>query len=248
MRDIDISTLNAENYFALWTVCAFLGSLPAVRLPGPVVGYWAKGPGRWRYFWSLPTQLLVMPFLFYHALSSYDFSFDSWCNAWGQRPRWSFVQADAGTSDWVFVYLFPMWLLFDFLLTKVSPLMRAHHAVCLFGHLLGVIVWPAGFPWYMAGVTVLEVGSASSAIMSVWGRSRLAIGIYQIGMLLSNIAAVAASIAWAGVVKELPAQMITMSLTAGLSYLRQAEANKAIAFHLKLIHTTWLAWSPSPTA
>ena len=226
----------AEKLFFTWLVVALFFTLPVFRLDGPVEGYYANGPGRWRFFWAIPTQLLVLPALLAFSYAAHGFSFEAWCKKWEQRASraYVFAQGRASTAEMVFIYLFPGWLLLDWVLVEVRPLMALHHIVCIIGHVGGVIIWPWGFPWYFAGVVALEIGSCCCNIMCVWARSRCAMALLIVGMTASNLTACATMRRWALATRPFVGKVIGMFITVGLAYVREEEAFKSVTHHMKL--------------
>ena len=208
---------------AIWLVLALVLALPQLRIEGAVQGYFSNGPPRWRALWALPTQLLVMPSLLAIAYDDHGMELARWLRA-GER------HSARGRAECVFLYLFPTWLLLDFMLVHVRPLMLAHHAVCLMGHLVAYRL-SAGFPFYFAGNVVLEMGSACCNVLCIWPHAPLSLGLYMVGMTLSNVGATVCAACWAWSVRPIPAKAFALVITVALAIVRQREAFKAWSAH-----------------
>jgi len=176
-----------------------------------------------------------MPVLFLRARDAYDFSMQHWSHAWsvGQHAhRWV---AGAAAAERVFVYMFPSWLMLDFVLVEVRPLMLIHHVVCLVGHGIATLGVPVGFPFYFAACVALELGSACCNLLCIWPRSRLALEVYMVGMTLSNAAALVLMAYWVRAVRPNSVRAIGIGITVALAFVREREACKAMAVHLEMM-------------
>ena len=211
-------TFSAEALYILWLAISWPAAYFFMEVvKGDVVGYYASGPPRWRPAWGMPTQICVLPLLFTLAYRANGGSLASWCKHWqtGLGDRWS----------WIFIYLFPTWLMLDFVLCEVRALMVAHHVTCIVGHLIAAIVLPAGFPYYFAGVIALECGSFSCNVLCLI-YTRVVLNVYLSCMTISNLFAVACMVQWCRAVRSKAGCVIAIFITVVLAALRQREAFK----------------------
>ena len=154
------------------------------------------GAPLWRCALALPTQLLVLPGLFGFGWASNGWSMGEW------RRRWDAAEVDWNAAESAYFCVFGGFMLVDFCICSVRPVMALHHVVCLLGHVTGVILDPLGMPDYFAGVVALEMGSAACNLYWLYPQSRLASLIYLLGMPLSNLLALYSATQWAFAVSE----------------------------------------------
>ncbi|KAL1504068.1 hypothetical protein AB1Y20_010478 [Prymnesium parvum] len=199
--------------------CALVLQLrPAFQLhfKHEVQGYFADGAPRWRCALGLLTQAAVLPALF--AASAYRRG--GGMRRWGAR----FAAGDATAGEWTFVLLFAAFLLLDWRLVDVRPLMAAHHAVCLAGHAVGTLLRPHAFPYYFAGVCALELGSASCNLFCMYPSSA-AVGVAYLAIVsATHLATLACAVRWVEAVRSRASQAFALVVTVGLVVIRQKEA------------------------
>jgi len=149
------------------------------------------GMPRWRNILAIPTQLLLLPLLY------------------------------AMRADWTFTYVFALYMVMDFLLLRLEPIMVAHHLVCLAGHTITCLILPEGFGTYFLGVVALEVGSGT---MNVWytnHESRWCAALYVFGMSASNALGLYAAYAWVLLPLPLVPKVTNLVISLPLLALRQ---------------------------
>ena len=165
----------AETLAIGWATCYVVASRTMPKVFGSQS---VGGTVRWRTAWAIPTQFVVLPLLY-----TYRGEALSLC----------------------FTYLFALYMLLDFVLVKLTPIMYAHHAACLTGHLLTCLLLPGGFVTYFAGVVALEFGSGCMNFWLLDYGSNWRTRLYVVGMTLSNAAAVLAGVQWAAL--DLPLEL-----------------------------------------
>ncbi len=218
----------------LWLVVAYFVCGPLERLvPGPVEGFFANGPPKWRCIWAMPTQVLVFPPAFVLARRR-SRSMKHWCAEW--------ARTQGGEWSWLFAYVFPAFLLIDFAITHVRPMLTLHHITCLVGHYVGTFAVREAFPYYFAGVVALELGSAGCNLFCYYPSFE---AFYLIATTASNIITLLCTRRWcqtvdaAGRVRRgAPrTRRATVSvyfggaLTLGLVAMRQKEAYRCWTGH-----------------
>jgi len=223
--------VDAAVVFAIWLTAQLLLCAPLARaVPGPVEGYFHDGPPRWKCILNMLTQLLVLPPLLACSLTAYGGSFDRWSRSLMKsslRGMKSSLQGGV-CIEWVFICIFPTWLLLDFVLVEVRVLMFLHHVVCLFGHYLACFAFPRGFPWYFVGVVALELGSCFCNIFSLWPTSKLAQWVYLVGMSISNMVALECMRRWRHGAHPIAAWGIVVAVITGVLVAgRQRETYRA---------------------
>lgn len=105
-----------------------------------------------------------------------------WRNALGTLTQWvtmpslllsRLLLAPAQTYepivDSCFVNVFASFMLFDFAVLDLNPMMIAHHGTCLLGHLYAACTAPEAFVHYFTSVVALELGSGCSCVWWLWG-------------------------------------------------------------------------------
>ncbi|KAL1530949.1 hypothetical protein AB1Y20_001840 [Prymnesium parvum] len=199
---------------AAWLGFNLLLSRAAARSFGRAV---VDGTPLWRSASGLGTSLLSLPLLFAAALSS-----AGGIAAWSRRC----AQLGLLTFDWAYFFVFGGLMLVDFAQgVLLTPLLRAHHAVCLCCHLFACLAALPAFPHYFAGVVALELGSAATcahALRPVAFPSAALLGV----MSASNLAAALCTLRWHAALRE--AQPIAAwggaSVSAVLMLARQRDA------------------------
>ena len=181
----------AEALAASW-VAAFLVASRA--LPPRLGSHLIGGMERWRDAWAIPTQLVLLPLLF--ALRG-------------------------AVADATFTYLFALYMLLDFPLCNLGPMLVAHHVVCLVGHAITTTMLPAGFDTYFFGVVALEAGSGCMNVWLMDYASRWRTAFFAVGMSASNAAALLAAWRWAMLPLPLVPKVVNLLISLPLIALRQ---------------------------
>jgi len=151
----------------IWGACWLAGQLVISFLGAKIFGSVdAGGMPRWRSAVGLPTQAVILPLQL--------------CLSGGEA---STVSAAA------FRYVFPSYMLLDFALLKVEPLLTCHHLACLLGHWVVCSFTPEGFSTYFAGVVSLEAGSACLNFYWLSPEVRWRGWFCLVGMTSSNLCA-----------------------------------------------------------
>lgn len=181
------------------------------------------GTPRWRCYMQMPLHLGVFPMCVACAVWE--------TRSLRRRGERCVDLGRLGEAERTFAYVFAYVLSVDFVYVAVypahtimRPLVFAHHVACLLGHMYAVVASLAGFPCYMASVSALELGSATSNIF-VLSASRGAAWLYLIGMTLSNLAATALLLLWARRARPRGrlARGLPVVITAVLMAFRQRE-------------------------
>ena len=143
------------------------------------------GAPRWRSAVGLITQVIILPVLKIasmrddmHACSAPCFSHD-----------------DVNATGNAFAVIFPLLMLLDFFLCQLSPLIMAHHLVCILGHLYACTAAQRAFPAYFGGVVALELGSAANGLYCLLPNTFRARHLLVL-MTLSNLAALGCVSLW----------------------------------------------------
>eukprot|EP00966_Prymnesium_polylepis_P157734 3645575-Prymnesium_polylepis.1 len=168
-----------ESYLvgAAWLACHELACRATARMFGsePV-----GGSPRWRSAAGFATSLVALPLLLIVSLSLAG-SFEHWSHRCAVQGL--------GPYDWACVFIFGGLMSVDLLQgTMLNALLIAHHVTCLAGHTYATLYNPAAFPYYVAAVVALELGSAGSGAHALWPRSFSAASLLAV-MTLSNAAA-----------------------------------------------------------
>jgi hypothetical protein len=170
----------ASSVVFAW-IASYWSAVPLFQaaFPGEVAGYFSDGPPKWRAASGVAVQMTLLV-LFVLAYDAHGRSLQRWSAAWTRDRKCSWT--------WMFVGVFPSWLLLDYALLHLRPLMHKHHLLCLVGHLAGCLVWPDGLPFYFSGVVALELGSAACNIHCIYGPQSLSSAlVYSIGLTLTHL-------------------------------------------------------------
>ena len=191
----------------------------------------------WRLVLCLPVQLGLLPALFALGwwwngdLTTWG---ASWVEALEQMKAGDFFSRRCQFTS-AFVYIFAAFLAVDFFWIDLDVLMVAHHVTCLVGHGLAAVVFPAGFPWYFAGVICLEIGSMGNNLLDALEPSpgkpwRAPLAYAQVVLMsLSHVGTLWCVAGWAA--KKMPysasSKVFGVSLTLVLAAVREHEAIRA---------------------
>lgn len=135
---------------------------------------------------------------------------------------------NGATGERTFMYIFAIYLLLDFVLVHLDPLLILHHVFCLVGHLI-VCVWlPEGLRIYLSGVVALEIGSGSMNQFALYPDKGPHAAVYAVGMTLSNSAALWLTYEWVRLPIPIFPKVLNMVITAIMIYLRQKSCHKYI--------------------
>lgn len=181
----------AELLAALWVISSVTGSRV---LPGIYGTHMAHGAPLWRSALSIPTQWLVLPLC--------------WI-------------LNTPTTQRLFIYIFALYMITDFVVTPLSKLLMLHHVFCLLGHGIVVLVLPSTFPIYFAGVVSLEVGSGFYNLFCLRPDVQWRAVSYAISMTVSNIIAVVLGYRWLMLDIHLAPKVLNTVITVIMVYLRQ---------------------------
>ena len=188
----------AEMLAVLWAATYLLAS----RVMPSVYGRQNSGGcERWRNFWGIPNQLIVLPLL--HVVGGV-------------------------TSERAFLYIFFLYLALDFVLVKMDFVIQLHHVVCLIGHGIVVGLLSQGVSTYMTGVVALEIGGGFSNIYDLHKSARWPAIAFAVGMTISNAAAAMVAYEWALLPIQVLPKACTLMMTAGLIVMRQKSGMEAI--------------------
>lgn len=201
-----------------WTVWLVANDL-ARRYAQPKYGSQiVEGMPLWRSWSGLVTQLLSLPLLFGHS-----YALDSNIGDWCIRCHRSGLSA----RDLAFAHVFGSLMLIDFMQMHINPLIMAHHIVCFICNLYASTVTLRAFPWYIAGVTALEIGSAGNGLNCLWPK-HFTLGMYVTLMTVSNVTAAICTWQWASLSPEQPVlRWAGAIVSAGLIFMRQLESTKS---------------------
>ena len=207
---------------AVWFGCALVARKVLMRRVGSAD---TGGFPRWRATIGYTTQAVVLPAVFMLALGLAGSS----DHPLGRMAAWSEAEFH-GVRHWTtyaFASIFGGLMLFDLALLQPETMILLHHILCLGGLLCAIVCAPSMYPYFIAGVMMLEVGSG--ACNYYWcDRSRLRSHLYGWGMSLSNIGALYCSCCWSfSASADGPAAWLgwlSFVLIAGLVYMRQKEA------------------------
>lgn len=94
-------------------------------------------------------------------------------------------------------------MLIDLVQVPMSLLIVAHHLVCFVCNAYATTMALRAFPWYVAGVTALELGSGGNCLVCLWPK-RFTTTAFLVTMSLSNLAAAFCTWQWAAALPELP--------------------------------------------
>jgi hypothetical protein len=214
-----------EPYLVLlvWLAAALLAVAALKRgVPGAVEGFFSDGPPRWRAAMGIPTQFLFFPGLLLASALK--------CRGGG---GWARQWSSGGAIDcaWAetFVLVFPVYMVLDFAIVEVRPLMAAHHVLCTVGHLVGCShVFRKGLPHYFMAAVALEMGSGACNVFCLYPHQPAALTLYLIVMGMSNLLAVACLLRWANTLRPLGFGAYAVLLVSGaLIAARQRVAHSA---------------------
>ena len=168
-------TMRAEPLAAHLLALAWAAHAIVLQRTGAAQRWWgAEVVGsfpRWRNMLMMPLAAAAFPACLYGMAN--------------QTTRWA---AGGSFWHWLFVDLLFLYLLLDIAwVPRMGPVMLAHHVVCLVVHALESFVFVAGFELYLAGVVVIELGSAACNVHTLYPRSRAALALYVVGMTASNL-------------------------------------------------------------
>ena len=201
---------------AAWVLAYVVASRTLPRVFGKAV---VGGMELWRGVWALPTQLVLFPVA---------------------------LTLRGETADWLFTYVFMLYMLLDFVLAgHLDFIYYIHHSVCVLGHMIVVFALPdEAFTTYFAGVVALELGSGA---MNVWAltRARWANALYAIGMTLSNAAAAYLTWRWSQLQIALVPKAVCLVVASALVVLRQkaCHENVRVGAPRHLLHSIKQRWS-----
>ena len=79
----------------------------------------------------------------------------------GRMAAWSAAELGGlrHAATHTFAFIFGGLMVFDLVLLKVEPLILLHHVLCLGGLLYASLQAPSLYPYFLAGVMLLELGS-----------------------------------------------------------------------------------------
>eukprot|EP00929_Paragymnodinium_shiwhaense_P080661 TRINITY_DN42082_c0_g1_i1.p1 TRINITY_DN42082_c0_g1~~TRINITY_DN42082_c0_g1_i1.p1 ORF type:complete len:351 (+),score=47.06 TRINITY_DN42082_c0_g1_i1:90-1142(+) len=150
-----------------------------------------SGFPRWRWYMSASTQAFVFPALIAVVLSYWPagLSLDAWFSASaasaGQPSRW-YTYALFASQARDMIPRMP---------AAASKLMVIHHWIVCVSCCLALLT-PGGFGIFVAGSFLLECGSMTYNLRTLYGGSTLVAVVYQVCMLASNLAACYLSLLW----------------------------------------------------
>jgi hypothetical protein len=189
---------SAELLALAWTVSLLLGARVLPSIFGSVK---VAGAPRWRSVSSLGTQWVVFP----------------WCYFCG-----------AATGQRLFIYVFALYMLLDFVIVKLDTLLIVHHIFCLLGHALVCMYEPIGLPTYFAGVVALEMGSGCMNQYCVYPRWAGGALLYAVGMSISNAAGLFFAYRWWLLPISPWTKLLNVVITVIMVFLRQKSCRKYI--------------------
>lgn len=189
---------SAELLALAWTFSLLLGSRILPRIFGNAK---VAGAPRWRSVSSLGTQWVVLP----------------WCYFRG-----------AAIGERLFIYVFALYMLFDFVIVKLDALLIVHHIFCLLGHVLVCVYEPIGLPTYFAGVVALEMGSGCMNQYCVYPLWAGGAPLYMVGMSISNVAGLYFAYKWCLLPISPWTKLLNVLITVIMVFLRQKSCRKYI--------------------
>ena len=189
----------AASLVLLWSAAYLLASR---TLPQRFGRNDCGGVERWRCAWGIPSQLGILPLLY---------------------------AVGGSTAELCFLLLFPTYMILDFILAgKVDALIKAHHCVCLCGHVIVVRMLPGeAIPTYFAGAVALEVGGGCANIYDLDRSSRWRVALFAVGMSISNVLALGIAWEWAQLPIAFAPKAATLLMTFGLVLARQKSSIEA---------------------
>ena len=198
------------------------------------------GTPRWRCYMQMLPHVLVLPLCVVCAVRS-----DPTRSLRRRGERCADV--GLGLPERTFGYIFGYALLADFAYALAWPailsrLVTAHHVVCLLGHAYTVTATASAFPTYMAAVSALELGSASSNlfVLALAHAPRTAAYVYAAVMTASNLASIALLVLW--VRRARPLGRVARGLPAFITLVRVL----VLTLILTLTLTLTLTLEPNP--
>lgn len=212
---------------AVWLGCTLVARTVLMR----TVGFADTGGfPRWRATIGFTTQALVLPVVFMLALGLAGASE----HPLGRMAAWSDAER-GGSRHWAthaFAHIFGGLMLFDLALLQFEPMILAHHILCLGGLLCAIACAPSRYPYFLAGVMLLEVGSGACNFYWCDRAQEPRRQLYGWGMSLSNLGALCCAACWSfSAAEDGPAAWLgglSFALIAVLAYMRQAEAMKLV--------------------
>ena len=227
--EISVSALVGAATGAVWLGCTLFARSVLMRTVGSAD---TGGFPRWRATIGYVTQALVLPSVFMVALrlgGSSDHSL-------GLMAAWSAAELNGlrHAATHAFAWIFGGLMLFDLALLQFEPMILAHHILCLGGLLCASVCAPSMYPYFIAGVMILELGSGACNFYWCDRSQPLRSYLYGWVMSLSNLGALCCSARWSfSAAVDGPAAwlgVLSFSLIAGLAYMRQKEAMKYVLF------------------
>jgi len=171
------------------------------------------GCPRWNYHVSILAQLVTFPALVVPAWASKNFSLE-WLEAsWDSYPSMNFER--------LFLYTMVGYLTKDFLV-KMDALLYLHHAVCLFGTVCWLYASCKGLTCFIFGTMILELGSASFNLWTLYRHIPCSRILYMMIMSASNLIAVLIVLRFC-LFPEPPIglKILFTTSTVGLAFMRQ---------------------------
>jgi hypothetical protein len=194
-----MATVGTAELLALaWTCSLLLGSRVLPRIFGSMQ---VAGAPRWRSVSSLGTQWVIFPWCYFHG---------------------------AEVGERLFIYVFTLYMLLDFVVVKLDALLIVHHIFCLLGHALVCVYEPIGLPMYFAGVVALEMGSGSMNQYCVYPGWVGGAILYAVGMSVSNVVALYFAYRWCLLPLSPWTKLLNMAITVVMVFLRQKSCRKYI--------------------
>lgn len=126
----------------------------------------------------------------------------------------------------LFLLVFAAFMLYDFAVLDMRPVLQAHHYACLVCHAYAASLGTrdAAFRWYFAGVAALEAGSAACNLWCLYPAD--ALWFYVVGMTVSNFASVDCVRRWAKstTVASRTGRVLSVTVLVVLAAIRQKMA------------------------
>mmetsp|Transcript_7711 Transcript_7711/g.10270 ORF Transcript_7711/g.10270 Transcript_7711/m.10270 type:complete len:265 (+) Transcript_7711:53-847(+) len=135
------------------------------------------GVPRWNYYVSIFTQLLTFPTIVISAWASKNFEFEWFEASWDSHPSMKF--------EWLFIYILSGYLAKDFLV-EMDLMLYLHHIVCLGGTIAWIFLPFPGVTCFMTGTMLLEFGSMSYNMWSLYPNLKLSNPVFFTIMTASN--------------------------------------------------------------
>jgi hypothetical protein len=143
------------------------------------------GAPLWRSAAGLPTQLVALPLLFWHAYAFERYSLPRWVDRTDKLLSY---------RDELWCYIFSSLMAIDFFTDALArPQLWLHHIVCLLATAYAIADPTRSYPFFILGATVLELGSAAASLNCL---SAISVSVFFAAMTFSNAIAAYCLFLW----------------------------------------------------